>query len=104
VFTRSRREGMRAARALRAGMTAVNSVIAFAAVPSLPFGGSGESGYGRIHGADGLRAFAQPKAVTRQRMRPLVVTTSFTRSATDMSRLERLVTILHGRLYRPRKR
>ena len=104
VFTRSRQEGMRAARALRAGMTAVNSVIAFAAVPSLPFGGSGESGYGRIHGADGLRAFAQPKAVTRQRMRPLVVTTSFTRSATDMSRLERLVTILHGRLYHPRKR
>ena len=44
VFTKRRRAGMRAARALRAGMTSVNSVVAFAAVPALPFGGSGESG------------------------------------------------------------
>ena len=104
VFTRSRQAGMRAARSLRAGMTAINSVVAFAAVPSLPFGGSGESGFGRIHGADGLRAFARAKSVTRQRMRPLIVTTSFTRSQTDMSRLVRLITLLHGRQYRPRSR
>jgi acyl-CoA reductase-like NAD-dependent aldehyde dehydrogenase len=104
VFTRSRRAGLGAARSLRAGMTSVNSVLSFAAVPSLPFGGAGESGFGRIHGADGLRAFARAKSVTRQRMRPLVVTTSFARSQTDMSRLVRLVTLLHGRQYRPRRR
>ena len=51
VFTKRRRAGLQAARALRAGMTSVNSVISFAAVPALPFGGSGESGFGRIHGA-----------------------------------------------------
>jgi len=104
VFTRRRRAGMRAARALRAGMTSVNSVIAFAAVPALPFGGSGESGFGRIHGADGLREFSRAKSITAQRMRPLVRTTTFRRNERDMDRIVQLVTVLHGRLYQPRRR
>jgi acyl-CoA reductase-like NAD-dependent aldehyde dehydrogenase len=104
VFTKRRRAGMRAARALRAGMTSVNSVLSFAAVPALPFGGSGESGFGRIHGADGLREFSRAKSITRQRMRPLVRTTTFSRDANDMDRIVKLVTVLHGRLYQPRRR
>src|SRR5215831_13795099 len=104
VFTKRRRAGLRAARALRAGMTSVNSVITFAAVPSLPFGGSGESGFGRIHGADGLREFSRAKAITRQRMRPPVRTTTFRRTPRDTERIVKLVTMLHGRLYQPKRR
>jgi acyl-CoA reductase-like NAD-dependent aldehyde dehydrogenase len=104
VFTKRRRAGLQAARALRSGMTSVNSVVSFAAVPSLPFGGSGESGFGRIHGADGLREFSRAKAITRQRMRPLVRTTTFQRSDQDMERIVKLVTVLHGRRYQPRRR
>jgi len=103
VFTKSRRAGLATARALRAGMTSVNSVIAFAAVPSLPFGGSGESGFGRIHGADGLREFSRAKAITRQRMKPLVRTTTFTRDKRDMDRIAKLATLLHGRLYQDKR-
>jgi succinate-semialdehyde dehydrogenase/glutarate-semialdehyde dehydrogenase len=55
------------ARALRSGMTSINSVLTFAGMPSLPLGGVGESGFGRIHGPDGLRELARPKAITRQR-------------------------------------
>ncbi|MGH3299162.1 MAG: aldehyde dehydrogenase family protein [Trebonia sp.] len=103
VFTRRRRAGLQAARALRSGMTSVNSVISFAAVPALPFGGVGESGFGRIHGADGLREFSRAKSITRQRMKPLVRTTTFQRTSTDMDRIVKLVTVLHGRLYQPKK-
>ncbi len=102
VFTKDRSAGMSAARSLRSGMTSVNSVVGFAVVPALPFGGVGESGFGRIHGADGLREFSRPKAITRQRMRPLVNLTSFGRTDRDMRRVVTLVTLLHGRLYRPR--
>jgi len=104
VFARDRSAAMAAARGLRTGMTSVNSVLGFAIVPALPFGGVGESGFGRIHGADGLREFARAKAITRQRMRPPIALTTFGRTDKDMRRIVTLVTLLHGRLYRPRRR
>jgi acyl-CoA reductase-like NAD-dependent aldehyde dehydrogenase len=102
VFAGNKKKAMAAARAMHSGMTAINSVVAFASVPALPFGGSGDSGFGRIHGADGLREFTRAKAITRQRMRPLVNLTSFGRTDRDMRRIVTFVTLLHGRLYRPR--
>jgi acyl-CoA reductase-like NAD-dependent aldehyde dehydrogenase len=100
VFARNKKAAMAAARSLRSGMTAVNGVISFAGVPSLPFGGSGDSGFGRIHGADGLREFARPKSIARQRMKPMVNLTSFSRSDQDRRKLMTLATMLHGRRYK----
>jgi acyl-CoA reductase-like NAD-dependent aldehyde dehydrogenase len=100
VFARNKRAAMAAARSLRSGMTAVNAVISFASVPALPFGGSGDSGFGRIHGADGLREFARPKSITRQRMRPPVNLTSFSRTDQDLRKIMKLATMLHGRRYK----
>jgi acyl-CoA reductase-like NAD-dependent aldehyde dehydrogenase len=100
VFAGSSKAAMGAARSLRSGMTAINSVISFASVPSLPFGGSGDSGFGRIHGADGLREFARPKSIARQRMKPLVSLTSFSRTDQDMKKILNAATMLHGRRYK----
>ncbi len=100
IFSGNKKAAMTAARALNSGMTAINAVIAFASVPALPFGGSGDSGFGRIHGADGLREFAKPKAITRQRMKPMVNLTSFTRTDKDMKKILSLVTMLHGKRYK----
>lgn len=68
-----------AARRLRVGMVSINSWVMYAGVPSLPWGGVGESGIGRIHGADGLRAFSVPRAVVRQRFALPISLTSFER-------------------------
>ena len=92
----SRRRGVELARRIRSGMTSVNAVIAFAAVPTLPFGGVGQSGFGRIHGADGLREFTYAKSITRQRFRPPLDLTTFRRTAKDDSRVATLITLLHG--------
>ena len=100
VFAGNVKKAMAAARALRSGMTSINSVIAFATVPGLPFGGVGDSGFGRIHGPDGLREFTRAKAITRQRMKPPLNLTSLTRSDKDMNRLLSLTTLLHGKRYR----
>ncbi|MBO0833345.1 MAG: aldehyde dehydrogenase family protein, partial [Actinobacteria bacterium] len=97
VFTRNRKAAMTTARALKSGMTAINSVIAFASVPALPFGGSGDSGFGRIHGADGLREFARPKSITRQRVKPPVNLTSFGRTDDDMRKMLSVAMLLHGK-------
>lgn len=95
VFSRSR--GPELARRIRSGMTAVNSVIAFAGIPALPFGGVGDSGFGRIHGADGLKEFTYAKAVARQRVRPPMVLTSFGRTAKQDAAFSQFITVLHGR-------
>ena len=104
VFSKDRSAAMTAARSLRTGMTSVNSVLGFVIVPALPFGGVGESGFGRIHGADGLREFTRAKSITRQRIRPPFNLLTFGRTDRDMRRFLTLITLLHGRLYKPRKR
>jgi acyl-CoA reductase-like NAD-dependent aldehyde dehydrogenase len=100
VFAGNKKAAIAAARSLRSGMTAINSVISFASIPALPFGGSGDSGFGRIHGADGLREFARPKSIARQRLKPLVNLTSFSRTDEDMKKILNLVAFLHGRRYK----
>ncbi len=95
VFSKAR--GMEIADRIRSGMTAVNGVISFAGVPSLPFGGVGDSGFGRIHGPDGLKEFTYAKAIARQRFKPLLALTSFTRTAKADSQLAQLIAVLHGR-------
>jgi acyl-CoA reductase-like NAD-dependent aldehyde dehydrogenase len=95
VFSRTR--GIELARRMRSGMTSVNGVLTFAGVPSLPYGGVGDSGFGRIHGPDGLREWSRSKAVTRQRFTSPVRTTTFTRRESDNRRLATLARILYGR-------
>jgi hypothetical protein len=45
----------------------------------LPFGGVGDSGFGRVHGEDGLKEFTRAKAITRQRFALPVSVLSFSR-------------------------
>ncbi len=93
----SRANGMALARRLRTGMTSVNSVISFAGVPSLPFGGVGDSGFGRIHGPEGLREFGRPKAITRQRFKAPLTLTTFARTKKVDAQVAKLITLLHGK-------
>ncbi|HEY4020746.1 MAG TPA: aldehyde dehydrogenase family protein [Pseudonocardiaceae bacterium] len=97
VFSGDRAASMRIARRLRTGATSVNSVVSFAAVPALPFGGTADSGFGRVHGADGLREFSRAKSITRQRFAIPLNLTSFQRTPRDMRVALRMVRFLHGR-------
>jgi acyl-CoA reductase-like NAD-dependent aldehyde dehydrogenase len=97
VFTRSARRGLDLARRMRSGMTSINAVTAFASVPALPFGGIGDSGFGRIHGGDGLKEFTRAKAITRQRFALPVALTSFTRPEKAADQLAGLVKLRYGR-------
>jgi acyl-CoA reductase-like NAD-dependent aldehyde dehydrogenase len=83
--------GEEIAERLSCGMVSINSVIAYATVPGLPFGGVRSSGFGRIHGADGLREFAWPRAVTHLRYPPPIKALTFRRTPRDVARLKRLI-------------
>lgn len=100
IFSGSRSRAMDAARRMRSGMTSINAFAAFAMVAALPFGGVGESGFGRIHGADGLREFTRPKAITRQRFAIPMNLSSFERTEKEMTRVLGLINMIHGRRYK----
>jgi acyl-CoA reductase-like NAD-dependent aldehyde dehydrogenase len=93
----SARQGADLAARLATGMVSVNSVFTVAMTPSLPFGGVRDSGFGRIHGADGLREFAWAHSVTRQRVPPLLGVTTFRRSSHAVDRLAAVVRARWGR-------
>ena len=94
----SKNNGLEIARRLRVGATSVNSVLAFAAIAGLPFGGVGDSGIGRIHGEPGLREFSRPHSIAVQRFTvPGMALLSYSRTESTMKLLRKLVPFLHGR-------
>ncbi|MFG1653481.1 aldehyde dehydrogenase family protein [Micromonospora sp. NPDC049275] len=95
VFGRQR--ALAIARRLRSGMASINSTLTFAGMSTLPFGGVGDSGFGRIHGEDGLREFGRAKAITRRRARSLLPSMTFERTPTDMARLVKAIKVMYGR-------
>ncbi|MDA0260283.1 MAG: aldehyde dehydrogenase family protein [Actinobacteria bacterium] len=76
----SKRNGEKIASQLYCGMVSVNSVITFAAIASVPFGGVKDSGYGRIHGPEGLLEFTFPRTVVKTIFNIPIVFTSFGRT------------------------
>ncbi|QWF80849.1 aldehyde dehydrogenase family protein [Amycolatopsis sp. CA-230715] len=93
----SKRRGPELARRLRTGMTAINAPLSFAGIASLPFGGVGDSGFGRIHGPEGLREFARSKAIARQRYTAPIALTTFARKEKTDALVAKLITVLHGK-------
>jgi len=81
---------------LRAGMTSVNSVMGFAGIPSLPFGGVGDSGFGRIHGDEGIREFTRIKSTAEQVMSIPLNMMSFRQPKDMTKRLRGMIKQLYG--------
>ena len=81
---------------LRAGMTSINSVMAFAGIPTLPFGGIGESGFGRIHGDEGIREFTRVKSTAEQVMSIPLNMMTFRQPKEMPKRLRAMIKQLYG--------
>lgn len=94
----SKRQGKKIARQLHCGMVAINSTISFAAIASVPFGGVKDSGYGRIHGPEGILEFTYPRTVVRARFQLPIAFTSFKRTKGNDKLILTLTRLLNGRL------
>jgi acyl-CoA reductase-like NAD-dependent aldehyde dehydrogenase len=81
---------------IRAGMTSINSVLAFSAIPALPFGGVGESGFGRIHGDEGLREFTRVKGTAEESFSLPMALMSFKLPKNTYDRLRTMIDQLYG--------
>lgn len=85
------------AQRVRSGMASINGVMAYAMVPSLPWGGIGESGFGRLQGPDGLREFTNVRATAKERFRLPFDVTTFERPDAVLEQLARANRLRHGR-------
>lgn len=68
VFTKNREKGKRLAQRIEAGSVVVNDVLVNYAAAETPFGGIKQSGFGRIHGEDALRAMCDERHVLVSRV------------------------------------
>jgi len=93
----SKRNGEKIAAQLQCGMVSVNSVIAFAAIASVPFGGVKDSGYGRIHGPEGLMEFTYPRTVVKTLFNIPIVFTSFGRTKFADKFIKLAIKTLHSK-------
>ena len=85
---------------LRAGGTTINSVLTFVGMPSIPFGGVGDSGFGRFHGDDGLREFTRAKATTRKKFGMGQDMQVFPRTAEQFDIVRKVVKLRYARRFR----
>ena len=63
VFSKDERVAEEVLLRTTSGGACVNTAAVHGALPSLPFGGVGQSGYGRHHGVEGFREFSNSRAV-----------------------------------------
>jgi len=64
----------------------------------VPFGGVKDSGYGRVHGPEGLLEYTYPRTVVRTRFNIPLHFLSFKRRAKDDKLVIKATKILKGRL------
>ena len=86
----SKRNGYAIAKRLECGMVGINTAFTFAAIPTVPFGGAKQSGYGRIHGPEGLFEFTYARTFVQPKFEIPLRATSFKRTAAQ----EKLITKL----------
>jgi aldehyde dehydrogenase (NAD+) len=91
----SKRHGKAIASQLHCGMVSVNSVLAFTATPTMPFGGIKQSGYGRIHGPEGLREFAYTRSIVATRFNVPLNFATFNRKQWVNDFIKRFIKLLN---------
>jgi aldehyde dehydrogenase (NAD+) len=96
----SARNGKKIADQLRAGGTTINGVLTFVGLPTLPFGGIGDSGFGRFHGDDGLREFCYAKSTARKRFSMGPDMQRFPRAADAYDTVRKIVKLRYARRFR----
>ncbi len=105
VFSRDRARARRIADRLQAGMTAINEFGGMTYMAQdLTFGGIKQSGFGRMNGADGLRACCNVKAVLDDRFGLHFANKLFPVGERDFDRIEGAVRLVYGQGLRARLR
>ena len=67
IFGKNKKRMNKIIKNLKTGTVSINDVMTHYGISSIPFGGEGVSGIGRLHGKEGLRSFSRTKSVVVNR-------------------------------------
>ena len=67
IFGKNKKRMNEIIKNLKTGTVSINDVMTHYGISSIPFGGEGVSGIGRLHGKEGLRAFSRTKSIVVNR-------------------------------------
>jgi acyl-CoA reductase-like NAD-dependent aldehyde dehydrogenase len=96
IWTRDLGKARRVAASLLAGSCAINDVVKHVGNAGLPFGGLKQSGFGRYHGAEGLRAFSRQMSVMVHKGRGMRELNWFPYNAELSYHLKNLIRVVFG--------
>ncbi len=97
VFTNDKARGERIAARIEAGATCINDFGLCYLNQDLPFGGVKYSGYGRMNGRDGLRAYTNAKAVLVDRFPMQIPPKLYPVKPGDYARARQMIRFLYAR-------
>ena len=96
VWTKNKRRGARLARALDTGCAVVNDCMVTYGVTESPFGGTKESGIGRVNGDLGLKGFCHTKSIVVDRLGGKSEPTWFPYTARKARTFKRVMRVVWG--------
>ncbi len=97
VWSRDTAKARNLARQLEVGTVLVNDHLINYSLSDLPFGGARQSGFGRVHGLEGLREFVRPKAWVEDRVALKREPYWFEEGGSGQEMAKALITFRHGR-------
>jgi acyl-CoA reductase-like NAD-dependent aldehyde dehydrogenase len=97
IWSQDLSKATRVAKQLEVGGWVVNDVIKNVGHPQLPFGGVKKSGFGRYHGAEGLRAFSYSVSTMINRSRLAKEPNWFPYSQTQYQHFKGYLDVIYGR-------
>ncbi|MGB0678197.1 MAG: aldehyde dehydrogenase family protein [Polyangiales bacterium] len=102
IFSRDPGRAERITAAIEAGSVCINDFGLCYMANALPFGGIKQSGYGRLNGIEGLRAFCHAKSVMSDRWPLHIPAKVFPASATDYARTSAVLDLIYAKDLRSR--
>jgi succinate-semialdehyde dehydrogenase/glutarate-semialdehyde dehydrogenase len=96
VWTKSKRSGTRLAKAIDSGCVVVNDCSTTYAATESPFGGTKESGIGRVNGPQGLKGYCHVQTILVDRFGGRTEPVWYPYSARKLKALKRMVRFIWG--------
>ena len=97
IFGKNKKRIKHIVQNIKTGNMSINDVFSHYGIASLPFGGEGISGIGRIHGKEGLRSFCRTKSIVESKYHFIDDPWWFNRTKRIEKLLKKAISILYKR-------